>query len=66
MPKLKISISPKGEVTIDAVGYTGSACHKATAAIEQALGISKASEPKPELYQEQQLSDTDNLSLGGS
>lgn len=48
-----IQVSPDGEIKIDAVGFKGQACKKATAALEKALGQVKSSTPKPELFQEQ-------------
>ena len=36
--RLKVMISPTGEVTIEAIGYTGANCEEATRDIEKALG----------------------------
>jgi len=46
-----VSVSPDGEVSIEAVGYKGQACRKATEALEHALGQVKTYKPKPEMYQ---------------
>jgi hypothetical protein len=51
--EIVVDVLPGGSVKIDAVGYTGSACKAATAAIEQALGLVGTSKPKPELHQVQ-------------
>jgi hypothetical protein len=46
-----VTVSPDGEVSIEAVGFKGSSCEKATKAIEQALGTSGKRSKKPEYYQ---------------
>jgi hypothetical protein len=46
-----IDIAPDGTVTIDAIGYTGTACTDATAFIEQALGTVQHRNRKPEYHQ---------------
>ena len=51
MPKqIEILIQPNGEIQIEAVGFKGGACEKATAAIEQALGVAGKRQKKPEYY----------------
>ena len=37
-PTIEIIIAPTGEITIDAVGFKGADCEKATKFLEQALG----------------------------
>lgn len=39
MQKIQITITPDGETKIEASGFTGDECIKATAPIEQALGV---------------------------
>lgn len=54
MPTINVDISPEGEVTIDAVGFTGRACEDATRALEQALGVQTSPRRmKPEAQQVQ-------------
>lgn len=49
--QILVEVAPDGTVTIEAVGYRGKACEKATAAIEKALGVVKSSKTKYEYYQ---------------
>jgi hypothetical protein len=49
-----IQVSPTGETTIEAVGFKGQSCERATAALEQALGLIKSKRKKPEYYQQQE------------
>jgi hypothetical protein len=52
MPKtIEIIVSPAGEVSIDAVGFKGADCEKATAYLEQALGVVGKKLKKPEYTQ---------------
>lgn len=46
--QIVIEIAPDGATTIEAVGFTGTACEDATRALEQALGIATARTGKPE------------------
>jgi hypothetical protein len=48
-----VDISPEGEVKIEGRGFKGAECHKATAALEAALGKIVSSRPTPEFYQAQ-------------
>lgn len=55
MKTLKITIGPKGGLTVDAEGFAGPACQKATAELLEKLGGTVTSdEAKPELYQHDQ------------
>ncbi len=47
---IEITFSPSGEIKIDAIGFTGADCEKATAFLEKALGTAKAKTRKPEYY----------------
>jgi Protein of unknown function (DUF2997) len=51
MKSIEIIISPKGDIKIEAMGFTGPDCEKATAFLEQALGKLTARQKKPEWYQ---------------
>jgi hypothetical protein len=55
MPKsIEIIVSPSGEVSIDAVGFKGADCERATAYLEKALGVQDRKVKKPEYRQRQQ------------
>ncbi len=50
--ELVIDISPAGTVKIEAKGFQGQGCAKATEQIEIALGgVAAKKKPKPEFYQ---------------
>jgi hypothetical protein len=48
MKAITIDIDTEGQVTIEATGFKGSACEKATAEIEKALGTVASRKKKPE------------------
>ena len=50
MKQIIIEVSPEGELKIEAVGFKGAACVKATEAFEKALGVVKSKTKKPEYY----------------
>lgn len=50
MKSVIVIITPDGEVQIDAVGFKGTACEKATAEIEKALGVPSTRKKKPEYH----------------
>lgn len=50
MKSLEIIIGTTGEVKIDAIGFTGNACEKATAEMQKALGDKTKETNKPERY----------------
>ena len=45
---IEIILSPKGDISIDAVGFKGPDCEKATRALEEALGVVQQRSKKPE------------------
>jgi hypothetical protein len=47
---LEIIVHPNGELQVDAFGFSGADCEKATAFLEQALGARKRKMRKPEYY----------------
>lgn len=51
MKEVIVTVEADGTVKIEAVGFQGQACEKATRAIEQALGKVKAKTYKPEFRQ---------------
>ena len=48
---IEISVSPIGEISIDAVGFKGPDCEKATKFLEEALGVVGQKIKKPEYHQ---------------
>jgi hypothetical protein len=48
---IEIIIAPDGGLTIDAVGFKGADCDQATKFLEQALGVAKQKQRKPEYHQ---------------
>jgi hypothetical protein len=53
-PTVEIIITPQGEISIDAVNFKGADCEKATAYLEEALGVVGSRAKKPEYYQARQ------------
>jgi hypothetical protein len=47
---IEIIIAPTGEIQIDAVGFKGPDCEKATRFLEAALGVAKSKVKKPEYH----------------
>lgn len=54
MKQIEIVIAADGQVQIEAIGFKGNACEKATAAIEAALGVETSKKKKPEYYQREE------------
>ena len=48
---IEITVSPTGELQIDAVGFKGSDCEQATQFLEEALGAQARKVKKPEFHQ---------------
>jgi hypothetical protein len=48
---IEIIISASGELQIDAVGFIGTDCEKATRFLEEALGVVGERRKKPEYHQ---------------
>lgn len=47
---VEITFAPSGEVTIEAIGFRGNACEKATQEIEKILGTPASRRKKPEYF----------------
>ena len=47
---IEVIVSPQGEVKIDAIGFKGPDCEKATRFLEQALGVINNRVKKPEYH----------------
>ena len=50
---IEIIITPQGQVQIDAVGFKGADCERATAFLEEAMGTVGSKTKKPEFHQRQ-------------
>ena len=48
---IEVTVSPTGDILIDAVGFKGADCEKATRFLEEALGIAGQKQKKPEYHQ---------------
>jgi hypothetical protein len=48
---IEVVVSPIGDISIEAVGFKGADCEKATKFLEQALGVSTDRQRKPEYHQ---------------
>ena len=48
---IEIIVSPIGDISIDAVGFKGPDCQKATQFLEEALGVVGQGTKKPEYHQ---------------
>ena len=52
MPRIiEVTVSPKGETTVQTKGFAGSDCLQASKFLEQALGVSTADRKTGEFYQ---------------
>lgn len=51
MKTIRVLISPKGEVTVDTKGFTGSSCRDASKFLEEALGTRTNEKLKAEFHQ---------------
>ncbi len=54
MKTVEIIIQTSGQLTINAAGFSGTDCERATAFLEQALGKLTTKQLKPEFYQRNQ------------
>jgi hypothetical protein len=52
MPRIiEVTVSPKGEATVQTKGYSGGDCLQASKFLEDALGVSSADRKTAEYYQ---------------
>ena len=61
MKTVEIIINSSGQLTINAAGFSGSDCEKATAFLEQALGRLTAKQRKPQFCQRNQRKNEQKL-----
>ena len=52
---IEVIVSPTGEIKIDAIGFKGADCEHATKFLEQALGVVRQKDKKPEYHRKTQL-----------
>ncbi len=62
LERLIITVSPTGDVSIEAQGYKGKSCEDATKFLETALGQRTDQTKKPEYHQEVGGSSQQNVS----
>ncbi len=60
--KIRVKISPEGDVTIDVEGVKGKACLDFTKELEEDLGIVTARESKKEMHERPARVTTKNVS----
>jgi Protein of unknown function (DUF2997) len=48
---IEVTVSPKGETTVQTKGYAGSDCQQASRFLEQALGVTQSERKTVEFYQ---------------
>lgn len=63
---IEITVKPSGEIQIDAVGFKGADCERATAFLEAALGQVSGKERKPEYHQTSTNQHHQRLGQGGT
>ncbi len=49
-PTVEVIVSPNGEIQIDALGFKGANCERATRYLEEALGVIDNRVKKPEYH----------------
>ena len=59
-PTVEVSVSPQGEITVEAEGYTGSTCEEATRFLEEALGLPGKRTRKAEFYRRENRNKNPN------
>lgn len=60
-PTVEVTIQATGEVVIDAVGFKGADCEKATRYLEEALGVVGQKQKKPEYHQRRSTTNQQKL-----
>ena len=63
MKVVEIIISPTGQLTINAAGFSGADCEKATAFLEQALGQLTGRQRKPDWRQRSQRTNQQKVGV---
>jgi hypothetical protein len=60
-PTIEIIVSPTGEIQIDAIGFKGADCEKATRFLEEALGVVNRRIKKPEYHQPRRITNQQRI-----
>ena len=60
---IEVIVQPDGQVAIEAMGFTGADCEKATAFLEQVLGVIQNRRKKPEYHK--RVSNRPRQQVGG-
>jgi len=63
MKTIEIIINSSGQFTINASGFTGGDCEKATAFLEQALGRVSQKQRKPEWHQQNRRTNRQRIGV---
>ena len=58
---IEVTVTPRGDILIDAVGFQGADCEKATRFLEEALGVAGPKQKKPEYHQRGRTAQTQRL-----
>jgi hypothetical protein len=59
MPRIiEVTVSPRGETSVQTKGYTGAACLQASRFLEQALGVATVERKTGEFYEGQANAQT--------
>ena len=59
-PAINVLVSPAGEITVEAGGYSGSTCVEATRFLEEALGLAGNRTRKAEFYRRERTTKNPN------
>ncbi len=62
MKTIEVLVGTTGEIQIDSIGFKGPDCEKATAFLEQALGVVGKKVKKPEYHQRANATNQQKLS----
>jgi Protein of unknown function (DUF2997) len=60
---IEVVIQSTGEIAIDAIGFKGADCEKATKYLEEALGVAGTKRKKPECHQSRKTNQQQRLGL---
>ena len=64
MKSIEVTIHSTGEMEIEALGFRGGECTRATEAIEQAIGAVRTRKKKPEYFQQTAARQNQQSSFG--
>ena len=65
-PKIEVVVSPKGDISINAIDFKGAECERATRYLEEALGCVTGRNKKPEYYQKQKSNNQQRIGSTGT